>query len=82
MPNTISAKFCTYFKQLNALINRLHDSLVPPNQISHPTPAMTQTLIVAHSIAHATTVWLHSLFMHTDATAKCKQLAATQSGMH
>ncbi|KAJ7325403.1 hypothetical protein DFH08DRAFT_968635 [Mycena albidolilacea] len=40
---------------------------------------MTWTLVVVHSIAHATTVWLHSLFMHTDATAKCKRLAATQS---
>ncbi|KAJ7814691.1 Zn(2)-Cys(6) binuclear cluster domain-containing protein [Mycena olivaceomarginata] len=79
MPNAISAKFYADFKQLDTLIDRFRDSLVPPNQISHPTPAMTRTLVVAHSIAHAATVRLHSLFAHTDATAKRKRLAAARS---
>jgi hypothetical protein len=82
MPNAISAKFYADFKQLDTLIDRFRDSLVPLNQISHPTPAMTRTLVVAHSIAHAATVRLHSLFAHTDATAKRKRLAAARSGIY
>ncbi|KAJ7801563.1 Zn(2)-Cys(6) binuclear cluster domain-containing protein [Mycena olivaceomarginata] len=68
MPNAISAKFYADFKQLDTLID-------PLPRLS----AMTRTLVVAHSIAHAATVRLHSLFAHTDATAKRKRLAAARS---
>ncbi|KAK7035686.1 Zn(2)-C6 fungal-type domain-containing protein [Favolaschia claudopus] len=74
-----AASFSNDFKRLDALIDRLRDSLVSPNQMSRPTSAMTRTLVVAHSIAHSATVRLHSLFAHTDSSSKRKRLAAARS---
>ncbi|KAJ7019692.1 hypothetical protein C8F04DRAFT_1275987 [Mycena alexandri] len=71
--------FRTEFVRLDALIDRFRDALVPPNQISNPTPAMTRALVVAHSVAHSATVRLQSLFSHTDVLAKRKRLAAARS---
>jgi len=79
MSPQIAASFSGEFKRLDALIDRFRESLVPPNQISRPTPAMTRTLVVAHSIAHSATIRLQSLFAHTDILAKRKRLAAARS---
>ncbi|KAJ7656227.1 hypothetical protein B0H17DRAFT_1265230 [Mycena rosella] len=67
------------FTRLDALIDAFRDALVPPNRIAQPTPAMTRALVVAHSIAHAAAVRLHSIFARTDALAKRKRLAAARS---
>ncbi|KAF8152668.1 hypothetical protein K438DRAFT_376067 [Mycena galopus ATCC 62051] len=80
MPGPMAASFNTDFKHLDGLIDRFRDSLVPPNQISRPTPAMTRTLVVAHSIAHSATVRLQSLFAHMDILAKRKRLSAARLG--
>jgi hypothetical protein len=72
--------FGNEFKRLDALIDGFREALVPPNQIPNPTPSMTRTLVVAHSIAHSATVRLQSLFAHTDVSAKRKRLAAARSG--
>ncbi|KAF7344995.1 Zn(2)-C6 fungal-type domain-containing protein [Mycena venus] len=79
MTAQMAGSFSTDFKRLDALIDRFRESLVPPNQILRPTPAMTRALVVAHSIAHSATVRLHSLFAQTDITAKRKRLAAARS---
>ncbi|KAJ7722947.1 hypothetical protein B0H16DRAFT_1788286, partial [Mycena metata] len=74
-----AALFRAEFVRLDALIDRFRDALVPPNQISNPTPAMTRALVVAHSIAHSATVRLHGLFSQTDVLARRKRLAAARS---
>ncbi|KAJ7255072.1 hypothetical protein B0H12DRAFT_539569 [Mycena haematopus] len=78
MSGTEAASFNNNFTRLDGLIGRFRESLVPPNQISRPTPAMTRTLVVAHSIAHSATVRLLSLFAHTDILAKRRRLAAAR----
>ncbi|KAJ6476402.1 hypothetical protein C8R45DRAFT_907146 [Mycena sanguinolenta] len=80
MSGTTAASFTNEFQRLDGLIERFRDSLVPPNQIPRPTPAMTRTLVVAHSIAHSAMVRLLSLFAHTDILAKRRRLAAARSG--
>ncbi|KAJ7156162.1 hypothetical protein C8R46DRAFT_1226397 [Mycena filopes] len=74
-----AALFRTEFTRLDALIDRFRLALVPPNRVPAPTPAMTRALVVAHSVAHAASVRLHSLFAHTDAGAQRKRLAAARS---
>lgn len=74
-----AALFRAEFVRLDALIDRFRDALVPPNQISNPTPAMTRALVVAHSIAHSATVRLQGLFSQTDVLARRKRLAAARS---
>ncbi|KAJ7657768.1 Zn(2)-Cys(6) binuclear cluster domain-containing protein [Mycena polygramma] len=74
-----AAIFRNDFRQLDALIDAFREALVPPNRIPSPTPAQTRALVVAHSVAHAATVRLHSLFAHTDNAAKRKRLAAARS---
>ncbi|KAJ6507483.1 Zn(2)-Cys(6) binuclear cluster domain-containing protein [Mycena vulgaris] len=71
--------FQSSFTHLDTLIDRFREALVPPNGISKPTPAMTRTLVVAHSITHSATVRLQSVFANTDLLAKRKRLAAARS---
>ncbi|KAF7333633.1 Zn(2)-C6 fungal-type domain-containing protein [Mycena sanguinolenta] len=78
MSGTAAATFSNDFKRLDGVIERFRESLVPPNQIPRPTPAMTRTLVVAHSIAHSATVRLLGLFAHTDMLAKRRRLAAAR----
>ncbi|KAF7373206.1 Zn(2)-C6 fungal-type domain-containing protein [Mycena sanguinolenta] len=80
MSSTAAATFNNDFKRLDGVIERFRESLVPPNQIPRPTPAMTRTLVVAHSIAHSATVRLLSLFAHTDMLAKRRRLSAARLG--
>ncbi|KAF7373208.1 Zn(2)-C6 fungal-type domain-containing protein [Mycena sanguinolenta] len=78
MSSTTTTTFSNDFKRLDGVIERFRESLVPPNQIPRPTPAMTRTLVVAHSIAHSAMVRLLSLFAHTDMLAKRRRLAAAR----
>ncbi|KAJ7042001.1 hypothetical protein C8F04DRAFT_946494 [Mycena alexandri] len=75
-----SITFQTSFCALDNLIDTFRGALVPLNRIAHPTPAMARTLIVAHSIAHAATIRLHSVVpLISDINARRKRLTAARA---
>ncbi|KAJ7122664.1 hypothetical protein C8R43DRAFT_1111972 [Mycena crocata] len=80
MTETESAAFQRAFTALDGLIDNFRAALVPPNGITNPTPAMTRTLVVAHSIAHTATIQLHGLGpLRADANSKTKCLDAART---
>ncbi|KAJ7263142.1 hypothetical protein B0H12DRAFT_1012430 [Mycena haematopus] len=65
------------FAALDGLVDNFRAALVPPNCISHPTPAMTRALVVAHSIAHTATIRLQTIPpLRVDPKARQKRLLA------
>lgn len=79
MPHEQAASYRREFTRLEALIDGFRDALVPPNRIIRPTPAMTRTLVVAHSVAHSAALRLQSVFSFTEVLAKRKRLTAARS---
>ncbi|KAJ6567150.1 hypothetical protein B0H19DRAFT_1374458 [Mycena capillaripes] len=74
-----ASAFQSSFSVLDSLIDCLRGAVIPPNQIAHPTPAMTRTLVVAHSIAHAATIQLHGIApLLGDTDARRKRLSAAR----
>ncbi|KAJ7494367.1 hypothetical protein B0H11DRAFT_2277116 [Mycena galericulata] len=74
--------FRSSFSSLDSLIDNFRAALIPPNRFDHPTPAMTRTLVIAHSIAHAATMKLHTVEpLRTDTNARRKRLAAAQTAL-
>ncbi|KAJ6624151.1 hypothetical protein B0H10DRAFT_1908605 [Mycena sp. CBHHK59/15] len=75
-----TSAFLSAFSALDKLIDNLRAALIPPHRISHPTPAMTRTLVVAHSIAHAAMIQLHAVpAQRGDAAAKHNRLLAARA---
>ncbi|KAK7035933.1 Zn(2)-C6 fungal-type domain-containing protein [Favolaschia claudopus] len=80
MPRDQASSFHSSFSALDTHIEKFRASLVPPNQIRHPTPAMVRTLVVGHSVAYAATLQLYTLPpLRGDANAGRKRLAAARA---
>ncbi|KAJ7765753.1 hypothetical protein B0H16DRAFT_1883176 [Mycena metata] len=80
MPWDQFTSFHTSFLALDSLIDTFRAGLVPLNCIAHLTPAMARILVVAHSIAYAATIRLHSVIpLAMDVNARCKRLTAARA---
>ncbi|CAK5271863.1 unnamed protein product [Mycena citricolor] len=69
----------TEFHQLDARIDSYRSLLIPPNRLMHPSASMTRTLAVAHSIAHAATIRLHSAVRLSSHAGRNKRLVAART---
>ncbi|KAK7032533.1 hypothetical protein VNI00_012931 [Paramarasmius palmivorus] len=73
-----SAQAVAYFQSLNALIDHFTSTLAPISPETVMSPALFSQITLAHTLAYASSIHLHSPFAATDARSSTKMLSAAE----